>query len=169
MPGNTLLSDKSISAKTQASLFPTTIFNLASYIWYKLLQIVKDREDCCAAVHMVTKSQTYSTIEWVISCHENPMDRETWQAIVHGVVKSWTWLSDWAGEKEPEDWGLKMLQLFKPGRQTNDELYRQLTETEEPWSLAAKVSVVQSYLSLCDSMNCSLPLLYSWHSQPTRN
>ena len=23
------------------------------------------------------------------------MDRETWPAVVHGVAKSWTWLSDW--------------------------------------------------------------------------
>ena len=23
------------------------------------------------------------------------MDREAWRAVVHGVEKSWTWLSDW--------------------------------------------------------------------------
>ena len=28
------------------------------------------------------------------SCLENPMDGEAWQATVHGVAKSWTWLSD---------------------------------------------------------------------------
>ena len=28
------------------------------------------------------------------SCLENPMDRGTWQPMVHGVPKSWTWLSD---------------------------------------------------------------------------
>ena len=27
------------------------------------------------------------------SCLENPMDRGAWQDIVHGVAKSWTWLS----------------------------------------------------------------------------
>ena len=26
------------------------------------------------------------------SCLENPMDREAWQATVHGVTKNWTWL-----------------------------------------------------------------------------
>ena len=30
------------------------------------------------------------------SCLENPMDRGTWQATVHGVTKSWIQLSDWA-------------------------------------------------------------------------
>ena len=29
-----------------------------------------------------------------LSCLENPMDRETWQATVHGVRKNQTWLSD---------------------------------------------------------------------------
>ena len=28
------------------------------------------------------------------SCLENPMDREAWQATVHGVAKSWTQLSN---------------------------------------------------------------------------
>ena len=28
------------------------------------------------------------------SCLENPMNRGDWQAIVYGVAKSWTWLSD---------------------------------------------------------------------------
>ena len=28
------------------------------------------------------------------SCLENPMDGEAWQAAVHGVTKSQTWLSD---------------------------------------------------------------------------
>ena len=29
------------------------------------------------------------------SCLGNSMDRGAWQATVHGVAKSWTWLSDW--------------------------------------------------------------------------
>ena len=29
------------------------------------------------------------------SCLRNPMDREAWWAIVHGVPKTWTWLIDW--------------------------------------------------------------------------
>ena len=27
------------------------------------------------------------------SCLENPIDRRAWRATVHGVTKSWTWLS----------------------------------------------------------------------------
>ena len=30
------------------------------------------------------------------SCLENPMDRGVWQAAIHGVAESQTWLSDWA-------------------------------------------------------------------------
>ena len=30
------------------------------------------------------------------SCLENPMARGAWQAMVHGVAKSQTWMSDWA-------------------------------------------------------------------------
>ena len=30
------------------------------------------------------------------SCLENSMDRGAWWPTVHGVAKSWTWLSDWA-------------------------------------------------------------------------
>ena len=30
------------------------------------------------------------------SCLENPMDRGAWEATVHGVTKSWTWLSNQA-------------------------------------------------------------------------
>ena len=29
-------------------------------------------------------------------CLENPMDRGAWQATVHGVIKTWTWLRGWA-------------------------------------------------------------------------
>ena len=37
------------------------------------------------------------------SCLENPMDRGAWWATVHGVAKSWTWLSDlaWMHAKPP--------------------------------------------------------------------
>ena len=30
------------------------------------------------------------------SCLENLLDRGAWWATVHGIEKSWTWLSDWA-------------------------------------------------------------------------
>ena len=28
------------------------------------------------------------------------MDREAWHAAIHGVAKSWTWLSDWTDRKQ---------------------------------------------------------------------
>ena len=33
------------------------------------------------------------------------MDREAWRAAIHGVAKSWTWLSDWT----ELNWKVKML------------------------------------------------------------
>ena len=46
------------------------------------------------------------------SCLENPTDRGMWQATVHGVAKSQTWLSDFtfsfkaAGQSQHEGWPL---------------------------------------------------------------
>ena len=34
---------------------------------------------------------------------EMVMDREAWRAAIHGVAKSWTWLSDWTELKAEED------------------------------------------------------------------
>ena len=31
------------------------------------------------------------------------MDREAWRAVVHGVAKSWTWLSDWTELNKTKD------------------------------------------------------------------
>ena len=42
-------------------------------------------------------------------CLENPMDREAWRAIVHGVTKSWTQNSERDGNTRPPD-----LPLEKP-------------------------------------------------------
>ena len=41
------------------------------------------------------------------------MDRETWHAEVHGISKSWTWLSDWAELNIFQDfWFLYLLTFF---------------------------------------------------------
>ena len=36
------------------------------------------------------------------------MDREAWRAAIHGVSKSWTWLSDWT-----EDYVIPLLKVFQ--------------------------------------------------------
>ena len=59
------------------------------------------------------------------------MDREAWRAAVHGVVKSWTWLSDWT------EWTSMMLLL--------------------QFSSVQFSSVTQSYPIVCDHMDCSTP------------
>ena len=46
------------------------------------------------------------------SCLGNPMDRGAWQATIHAVAKSWTWLNHWAGHSTGTDpifgvkWGI---------------------------------------------------------------
>ena len=40
------------------------------------------------------------------------MDREVWPAAVHGVTKSWTWLSDWT-EPAPPTLEMKKIKLLK--------------------------------------------------------
>ena len=46
---------------------------------------------------------------------ESVMDREAWRATIHGVTKSWTWLSDWTElpeitkEGKPLSYPLKLI------------------------------------------------------------
>ena len=43
------------------------------------------------------------------------MDREAWRAVIHGVAKSWTWLSDWTELNNKEFWKLPLwTQIIKP-------------------------------------------------------
>ena len=34
------------------------------------------------------------------------IDREAWHAVIHGISKSWTWLSDWTELMADSGWGL---------------------------------------------------------------
>ena len=43
------------------------------------------------------------------------MDREAWRAAVHGVAKSWTWLSDWTELNWVNTWMNKLKLCYAPG------------------------------------------------------
>ena len=43
----------------------------------------------------------------VSNLQELVMDREALRAVIHGVTKSWTWLSDWAELMPREPWWLR--------------------------------------------------------------
>ena len=58
------------------------------------------------------------------------MDREDWRAAVHGVTKSWTWLSDWTNWR----WG-KMKTIF----------------------MKVKLLLAQLCPTLCNPTDCSPP------------
>ena len=50
---------------------------------------------CCSPAHMGCKKLDMTErLNWKYSCLENSKDRGAWQAIVHGVTKSWTQLSN---------------------------------------------------------------------------
>ena len=68
------------------------------------------------------------------------MDREAWRAVIHGVAKSWTWLSDWT----ELNWGLScgMWDLV-------------FCKVEK--KLRVKVLVTRFCRTLCEPMNYSLP------------
>ena len=53
---------------------------------------------------------------------ETLKDREAWHAAVHGVTKSWTWLSDWT---ELNEWNLKAeIPINLQFHTSNRELYQ---------------------------------------------
>ena len=59
----------------------------ASWVW-PLLEATGE------SPHIETKTGESNGNPLQYSCLENPMHRGSWRAAVHGVTKSWTWLSD---------------------------------------------------------------------------
>ena len=97
-----------------------------------------------------------------ISCLENSMDREALWATVHGVKKTWTWLSNWAhthththrhNELTRSKYFWSQLRFWKTV----------LAKKALAWTLNQIRSVAQSCPTLCDPMNCSMPGLPVHH------
>ena len=70
------------------------------------------------------------------SCLENPMDGGAWWAIVHGVAKSWTLLSDFTSLHFLCQSGCKLFNSFNPQK---EESQTQLSDFTFTWpELAVK-------------------------------
>ena len=78
---------------------------LESNIIYKLLRWHSGKESTCDAgdtrdMSSITGLGRFPEVgsgnPLQYSCLENSMDRRAWGVIVHGIAKSWTWLSNWA-------------------------------------------------------------------------
>ena len=64
------------------------------------------------------------------SCLENPMDRGAWQAIVHGVAISWTWLSECQRTGAFELWcWRRLLRVPWIARRSNESILKEIS----PW------------------------------------
>ena len=87
------------------------------------------------------------------------MEREAWRAAIHGVAKSWIWLSDWTELK----WSKKSEVFWRA----------YLWRVKGKWNSWRKsvpscvlCSVAKSCPTLCDSMDCSKPGFPVLHHLP---
>ena len=80
------------------------------------------------------------------------MDREAWRAAIHGVTKSWTWLSYW----NELNWTETCHQIIrKASLAHNYETFIKQKFIINKTCMCAQL--LQLCLTLCDSMNCNPP------------
>ena len=80
---------------------------------------------------------------------EMKMDREAWHAAVHGVAKSWTWLSNWIEQNDISHLGLFSTAI--PG-----------TFMDQIFILYSPTSAFFSHI-FCDIQRCSKIIRFSKH------
>ena len=96
------------------------------------------------------------------SCLENPMDRGASLAIVHGINKSWTWLSDWI---TTTNWYVISTSITKHRYYQFVVAVKSLSCVQHfvtPWTVACQASLSFTISWICSS---SCPL--SWWYHPT--
>ena len=67
------------------------------------------------------------------------MDREAWHAVVHGVAKSWTWLSDWTELNKTKDLYYKKYKMLM-----KEIEYDTKTWTHTPRSWIGRINIVET-------------------------
>ena len=78
---------------------------------------------------------------------EMVMDREAWRATVHGVTKTWTWLSDWTDLKIKNRMGTPDSHRGDPGWATTGSVGRCTQSSEKAWELLEVLGWIRSCLS----------------------
>ena len=109
------------------------------------------------------------------SCLENPMDRGAWQAIVHGVAKSQTQLSNFTTSLHTTQYQKNKNPVKKCKKDLNRDVFKediQIANKHMKRCLIQLIisqsvsSVTQSSPTLCDPMNRSTPGLPVHHKLP---
>ena len=85
------------------------------------------------------------------SCLESPMDRGAWRATVHGVVKSWTWLS-----------GLAHAYIYIYNTYIFFKCYKMFKKVLSSWIMISRKSVISiSSSGISPKHGCHLEVIWS--------
>ena len=82
------------------------------------------------------------------------MDREAWHAAIHGVAKSWTWLSDWTElnwnrSSENLNNAFKFIQLFSARVRTWTQVFHIFFKNLFDFCIHYSVLTIKSLVSIC--------------------
>ena len=103
-----------------------------------------------------TASPTQWTRIWATSGRQSVKDRGAWRAAVHGVTKSWTWLSDWTTTNLTHPWGCERGRR-QDGFHPRLQLSLRAVPVEPLTSTLSEPNISTCMLSRCTRLMCLTP------------